>query len=144
MEAPDKVTGILRVGDSDAYALLDLGANLSFVTLFFTYKFHACTKVLHEPNKVSNPMGESIVAQRVYRGCPISVLHKVIPCDLVELPMVDFDVILGMDWFHTSYASIDYRIVRSNSNSLMMQSLNERVVSLHVRVNSFILSRSVR
>ena len=30
--------------------------------------------------------------------------------DLVELDMVDFDVILGMDWFHASYASIDCRI----------------------------------
>ena len=30
--------------------------------------------------------------------------------DLIELDMVDFDVILGMDWIHTCYASIDCRI----------------------------------
>ena len=29
--------------------------------------------------------------------------------DLVELDMVDFDVILGMDWLHDFYASIDCR-----------------------------------
>ncbi|KAG5587432.1 hypothetical protein H5410_047866 [Solanum commersonii] len=29
--------------------------------------------------------------------------------DLVELDMVDFDVILGMDWLHACYASIDCR-----------------------------------
>ena len=54
-------------------------------------------------------MGESIVTSRVYRGCPISILHRVIPCDLVELKMVDFDIIFGMDWLHSSYANIDCR-----------------------------------
>lgn len=29
--------------------------------------------------------------------------------NLVELDMVDFDVILGMDWLHVSYASVDCR-----------------------------------
>ncbi|PBO41484.1 hypothetical protein CKX42_26525, partial [Escherichia coli] len=29
--------------------------------------------------------------------------------DLIELDMVDFDVILGMDWLHACYASIDCR-----------------------------------
>ena len=29
--------------------------------------------------------------------------------DLVELNMVDFDVILGMDWLHACYASLDCR-----------------------------------
>ena len=27
--------------------------------------------------------------------------------DLVELPMHDFDVILGMDWLHSCYACLD-------------------------------------
>ena len=35
--------------------------------------------------------------------------NKLLPCDLVELNMVDFDVILWMDWLHAYYASIDYR-----------------------------------
>ena len=29
--------------------------------------------------------------------------------DLIELDIVDFDVILGMDWLYSSYASIDCR-----------------------------------
>ena len=29
--------------------------------------------------------------------------------DLVELDMLDFDGILGMDWLHACFASIDYR-----------------------------------
>ena len=35
----------------------------------------------------------------------------------VELEILDFDVILGMDWFHACFASIDFtmRIVNINS-----------------------------
>ena len=29
--------------------------------------------------------------------------------DLIELDMVEFDVTLGMDWLHASYASVDCR-----------------------------------
>ena len=29
--------------------------------------------------------------------------------DLVELPMHDFDIILGMDWLHSCYACMDCR-----------------------------------
>ena len=47
--------------------------------------------------------------RKVYKQCPVFVMHKMIPCDLVELDMVDFDIILGMDWLHASYASIDCR-----------------------------------
>ena len=49
------------------------------------------------------------MARKVYKNCPVSILHRVIPCDLVELDMVDFYVILGMDLLHSSYASIDCR-----------------------------------
>lgn len=37
----------------------------------------------------------------------MSILHNIIPLDLVELSIVDFDVILRMHWLHTSYSSID-------------------------------------
>ena len=35
--------------------------------------------------------------------------QKVTSADLVELEMVDFDVILGMGWLHSCYASVDCR-----------------------------------
>ena len=45
------------------------------------------------------------------------MLHnKVTHVELVEHDMVDFNVILGMDWLHDCFASIDYRtrIVKLN------------------------------
>ena len=43
----------------------------------------------------------------MYRGFPISLSHRVI---LIELDMLEFDVILGRDWSHARFYSIDYRI----------------------------------
>ena len=54
-------------------------------------------------------MGESVVAKRVYRNCPIMLPNRVSYVELVELDMLDFDVILGIDWLHACFASIDRR-----------------------------------
>ena len=45
---------------------------------------------------VSTPIGESILAERVYINLPITLFHGVTSVDLVELGMLDFDVMLGM------------------------------------------------
>ena len=58
---------------------------------------------------VSTPMGESIVCKRVYRNCPIIFPNRVTYVELVELNMLYFDVLLGMDWLHALYVSIDCR-----------------------------------
>ncbi|XP_069150141.1 uncharacterized protein [Solanum lycopersicum] len=58
---------------------------------------------------VSSPEGESVVAKRLYQNCPISLPNRVSYVDLVELDMLDFDIILGMDWLHACFASIDCR-----------------------------------
>ncbi|WMV32196.1 hypothetical protein MTR67_025581 [Solanum verrucosum] len=49
--------------------------------------FEVVPERLCEPFCVSTPVGESILAERVYRDCPISINHKSIMADLVELDM---------------------------------------------------------
>ncbi|KAH0689359.1 hypothetical protein KY289_016717 [Solanum tuberosum] len=94
--SPDVVTVMIKVFTFDVYTLLDPG-------------FDVLPEKLCEPFCVSTPIGESILAGRVYRDCPISVNHKSTMADLVELNMVEFDVILVMDWLHACYASVDCR-----------------------------------
>ncbi|XP_049364054.1 uncharacterized protein LOC125828771 [Solanum verrucosum] len=62
--SPDVVTGMLKVFCNDVYALLDPGANLSFVTPFVAMKFEIFPDVLVEPFLVSTPVGDSVVAKR--------------------------------------------------------------------------------
>ncbi|XP_069155800.1 uncharacterized protein [Solanum lycopersicum] len=93
----DVVTGMLKVFSVDAYALLDPITTLSFVTLFVAKKFEIFPNISHEPFLVSTPVGESVVAKRVYKNFPIMLPNRVSYVDLVELDMFDFDIILGMD-----------------------------------------------
>ena len=51
----------------------------------------------------------NIRAESVYRDCPITILDRVTCTDLLELAMLDFEIILGMDCSHKCYATIDCR-----------------------------------
>ena len=96
----DVVTGIFEVFSIDAYDLLDPGFNLSFVTPLVAKKFDILPDILHDPFIVSTPVGESVVAKRGYKNCPIMFPNRVSYVDLVEIDMLDFDIILGTDWSH--------------------------------------------
>jgi len=88
---------MIKVFTFDIYTLLDPGACLSFVSTYIAMRFDIIPEQLFEPFSVSTHVGESIIVERVYRDCVISINHKDTMADLVELDMVDFDIILGMD-----------------------------------------------
>ena len=54
---------MIKVFILDVYALLDLGASLSFVTLYVANKFKILLEKLCEPLYVSTPIGESIIVK---------------------------------------------------------------------------------
>lgn len=98
-------------------------ANFSFFTPFLANRFDVCPDILLEPILTYTLIDESVVTKRVYLNYPVLVFHKVIPCDLVKLDIVDFDVIVGIDWLHVSYTSIDYKTHR-----VKFQFLNEPIL----------------
>ena len=89
------------------YALLDSGATLSVFTPLIDKKFDILLDILNEPFMVTTPVDESVVAKRVYKNCPEMFPNRVTHVELVEHDMVDFNVILGMDWLHSCFSSID-------------------------------------
>ncbi|XP_075101689.1 uncharacterized protein LOC142177123 [Nicotiana tabacum] len=105
----DVVTKMLTVFTFDVYALMNPGSTLSYVTPYISKKFGIEPKKLCEPFEVSTPIGESVIARHIYRGCPVKVYHHLTVADLVELEMVDFNVIMGMDWLGSCYATMGYR-----------------------------------
>ncbi|XP_070034402.1 uncharacterized protein [Nicotiana tomentosiformis] len=90
--------GILTVFTFDVYALMDPGSTLSYVTPYIAKKCWIEPEKLCKPFEVSTPVGESVIARHIYRGCPVKVYHRLTVAYLVELEMVDFDVIMGIDW----------------------------------------------
>ncbi|XP_070009973.1 uncharacterized protein [Nicotiana sylvestris] len=107
--SPDVVTGILTIHSHAIYALIDPSSTFSYITPFFAGKLDMRSELLPHPVEVSTPVGDSIVANHVYRGCTVLINDRPTSVDLVELVMVDFDVIMGMDWLAACYANIDCR-----------------------------------
>lgn len=57
---------------------------------------------------ISNLLGDSMIAKRVYRGMLYLLVVKGTLVDLF-MDMVDFHDILGMDYFHSCKLSLDSR-----------------------------------
>ncbi|XP_070017013.1 uncharacterized protein [Nicotiana sylvestris] len=114
--SPDVVTCILSVFSIDMYALIDPGSTLSYISPFVASKWEREPELLHKSFEVSTPMGESVVFRRVYRSCDVKIHDRHTLADLHELEMVDFDIIMGMDWLASCYANVDCwtKIVRFN------------------------------
>ncbi|XP_075110082.1 uncharacterized protein LOC142181216 [Nicotiana tabacum] len=101
------ITDILLVCSHNAYAIMDPGSTFSYVTPYFAINLGLEPEQLSESFLVSTPVGESVKVTRVYRGCIVSVQGRNTKADLIELEMVDFDVIMGMDWLSSCYAMLD-------------------------------------
>ncbi|XP_070005608.1 uncharacterized protein [Nicotiana sylvestris] len=119
----DVVTGILNVQSHDVYALIDPASTLSYVTPFVAMEFGKELEQLHEPFSVSTPVGGSILATRIYRRCVVTVCGRDTRADLIELGMVDFYVIMGMDWLYSCFAKLDCR-----TRTMRLEFPNESVV----------------
>ncbi|XP_070024952.1 uncharacterized protein [Nicotiana sylvestris] len=83
------------------------GSMFSYVTPYFAINLGLEPGQLSEPFLVSTPVGKSVKVTRVYRGCIVSVQGHNTKADLIELEMVDFYVVMGMDWLSSCYAMLD-------------------------------------
>ena len=105
--APDVVTVIISILDHDAYTLVGLGATHSFASKPFLDRFQIKTQPLEGRMRVSLPVGDPLLADRVVRDSRVLIGGQEFPTDLVALDMRDFDVVLGMDWLSRHRATLD-------------------------------------
>ena len=62
---------------------------------------------LAEPVHVSTPVGEFLIVDQVLRSCLVTIKGYDTRDDLIMLDMIDFDVILGMDWLSPYHVVLD-------------------------------------
>ncbi|XP_073224730.1 uncharacterized protein [Cicer arietinum] len=101
------VTSILSICSRDAHFFFYHGATHSFVSSWFATRLGKCPSSLEEPLVVDTPVGENFLAKSVYRSCDITIDGKALPIDLIVIDLVDFDVMLGMDWLALHHATLD-------------------------------------
>ena len=87
--------------------LFDPGSTFSYVSTYFAAKFDMICDSITVPIHVSTPVGKPLVVDRVYRSYLVSLAGYDTWVDLIILGMVDFDVILGMDWLSPYHDVLD-------------------------------------
>ncbi|KAA0032468.1 gag protease polyprotein [Cucumis melo var. makuwa] len=101
------VTGTLPVLRHYALVLFDSGSSHSFISSAFVLHARLEVEPLHHVLSVSTPSGECMLSKEKVKACQIEIAGHVIEVLLLVLDMLDFDVILGMDWLAANHASID-------------------------------------
>ena len=89
-----------------ASILFDPGSTFSYVSSAFANGLNLHYELLDMPIRVSTPVGESVIVEKVYRSCLVTFVRSNTYVDLVILEMVDFDVILGMTWLFRNMRSL--------------------------------------
>ncbi|XP_070047058.1 uncharacterized protein [Nicotiana tomentosiformis] len=102
------ITGIVPVFHRDASVLFDLGSSYSYMSSYFASYLVMPRDSLIAHVFVSTPVEDSIMVNRVYRSCVVSIGSCETRVDLQLLDMVDFDVILGMDLLSPYHAILDF------------------------------------
>ncbi|XP_070017126.1 uncharacterized protein [Nicotiana sylvestris] len=101
------VTCILSVCSFDALALIDPGSTHSSMSSYFSLRFNRQPELLNDPFLVVTHVGESLLAEYVYCACQIRVEGRDTIADLIVFDMIDFDMLMGMDWLSSFYVMVD-------------------------------------
>ena len=102
------MTSTLIIYSRQVVVLFDSGATHSFVSPFFALCLDMKFDVLSSPLIVFTPVGEVYLINRFLLGCEECIEDEILLVDLVELEILEFDVILGMDWLFAHHAVLDY------------------------------------
>ncbi|TYK25799.1 ty3-gypsy retrotransposon protein [Cucumis melo var. makuwa] len=100
-------SGMLPVLGHYALVLFDSGSSHSFISSAFVLHARLEVEPLHHVLSVSTPSRENMLSEEKVKACQIEIAGHVIEVTLFVLDMLDFDVILGMDWLAANHASID-------------------------------------
>ena len=110
--APDVIVGNFHIFEIVVHALIDIGSTHSYICNTIP-SLGSLLKSKTEYNMlVTNPLGHSVIVNRVYRDCPIIIREYEFSGDLIELSFREFDMILRMDWLSRHQVVVDCRMKR--------------------------------
>ncbi|XP_070028574.1 uncharacterized protein [Nicotiana sylvestris] len=98
------IASMISICGRDDSVLFDPGSTYSYVSSMFIHFLAIAPEPLGTPVHVSTPVGDSVVVDRIYRSCVVILCGFETRSDLLLLDMIDFKIILGMDWlspYHT-------------------------------------------
>ena len=111
-DAPDVIVGNFHIFETNVHALIDPGSTHSYICIAIPSLGSLLNSETEYDILVTNPLGHSVIVNRVYRDCPIKIREYEFLGDLIELSFREFDVILGMDWLSLHQVVVDCRMKR--------------------------------
>ena len=111
-DAPDVIVGKFYIFETNVYALIDPGSTHSYICTSIPSLGSLPKSEIEYDILETNPLGHSVIVNRVYRDCPIRIQEYEFPGDLIELSFREFDVIFEMDWLSRQQVVVDCRIKR--------------------------------
>ena len=107
LTTPDVVTGTLSIFGDDARVLIDPGATHSFISHESVARVGTTPVPLGCGLEIATPTGESLWPSQMLKGSLFSIGGQDMKANLILIDLKGLDVILGMDWLATNYASMD-------------------------------------
>ncbi|KAA3469742.1 DNA/RNA polymerases superfamily protein [Gossypium australe] len=95
--ALDVITGTFSLLDTYITALIDPGSTHSYICMNLVSIKNLPVEFTKFVVKVSNPLGQYVMVDKVCKNCPLMLNGYFFSCNLMLLPFDEFDVILGMD-----------------------------------------------
>ena len=111
-DAPDVIAGNFQIFDTTVHALIDPGSTHLYICTDIPNLGKLPRSKTEYDILVMNPLGHSVIVNRVYRDCPIKIREYEFLGDFIELSFREFDVILGKDWLSRHQAIVDCRMKR--------------------------------
>ncbi|GKA96326.1 putative reverse transcriptase domain-containing protein, partial [Tanacetum coccineum] len=90
--------GTRYIDDRTVFVLFDTRATHSIISTTFAKKLNMTPTPLIERVIISTPMKNHMLIDHEYVNCPLRFDDRIRPANLLPIHMLDFDVILGMDW----------------------------------------------
>ena len=90
-----------------ARVLFDFSASHSFIAASVVIELGLEVETLEEPLYVSSPLGIRVRIGMICRGCEMEISRTLLIVDLRIMDMLEFDVILRMDWLTAYRVVID-------------------------------------
>jgi hypothetical protein len=91
------VIGTTTILGFEASVLFDSGATYSFVSIVFVRLSRLVVRTLKPSLAVTTPIGKIVVCKCAVYECPVSICGRILPANLVALPMFSYNIILKMD-----------------------------------------------
>ena len=82
-DAPDVIVGKFSIFETNVYALIDPGSTHSYVCTSIPSLGSLPKSETEDDILVTNPLGHSVIVNRICRDCPIRIREYEFPRDLI-------------------------------------------------------------